>query len=286
VTRYPDLTADGSFILGSSVFATITLTTGSWPLAFAASLLAGALAGAFTSALHTLFGINRLLTGILTSMIAYSIAFRVMGGSPTANLVSAATPFAAARDIDAQHFAEWGAHWSQLAILLGFAVVLTGVVSWTLRSENGLAMRAAGANPWLAVQFRQAPAGHQLTGLALSNALVAAAGAIVSGQQGFADVNLGVGLVITLVAALIMGEAFVRLVLRTRPRFGLAFAVTPFVGATLYFILYLLIVRASIRGWIPFAINPTDLKILSALTVILILAFRRSKGRDEELLPF
>ena len=80
VLRLIDLTADGAFGIGAAVAAT-ALVGGASPIA--ATLVGaavGALAGLATGLLHTRFGIDALLAGILTSTALYSVMLSVMGG--------------------------------------------------------------------------------------------------------------------------------------------------------------------------------------------------------------
>jgi ABC-type uncharacterized transport system permease subunit len=57
------------------------------------------------------------------------------------------------------------------------------------------------------------------------------------------------------------------------------------VGALLYFLLFLLMLRASTRGWLPFRIEPTDLKLLSAVLVAAVYLLRVRSSDSEEVLP-
>jgi putative ABC transport system permease protein len=277
VIRYPDLTADGSFMLGSTVFASATSVTGDWIASLALSVFAGAAAGLVTALLNTWFGVSRLLSGILTTMIAYSVAFRLLGGRSNVGLAVDSTMFAPPQG--------WSASLFALAVAALFAVAVVVAVQQLLKSELGLLLRATGGNPGLVQDLGRSPAVYRAIGLAVANGFVGLAGALVSAQQGFVDINLGVGVVITLVAALVLGEElFNRFGAERRAGFAKR-AIAPVVGAATYFLLYLLILRASIQGWIPISVEPTDLKLLSAILVVLVVALRRTPSGREEILP-
>ena len=92
VIRFPDLTADGSFVLGASAFAAAALRNLPWAVALGCAVLAGAICGLTTTLVHQRLRVGPLLSGILTTMVAYSIAFRVMGRS-NLGLLSVATPY-------------------------------------------------------------------------------------------------------------------------------------------------------------------------------------------------
>lgn len=284
--RYPDLTADGSFLLGSVTY--VAGAHAGLPIAVAAGMACGigVAAGAWTSILNSWLGVNRLLTGILTTMMAYSVAFRVLGGRPNVGLDQVESVFNLGSGWDNLELPRsLHVHPGSLTVSLGLAATASALVLILLRSEWGLMLRATGHNPRLIEELGRKPAAYQLLGLALANGLVAFGGAVTAARQGFADVNMGVGVVIILIAALVMGEGLVRLVgVRTKlalhSRLWAAFA-----GATAYFFLYVLVLHASISGWLPFSITPTDLKFFSALVVVTAVALKANSPHREETLP-
>jgi putative ABC transport system permease protein len=277
VVRYPDLTADGSFMLGGAVFAASLANGLQWSVAMLLSLLAGGAAGALTAALNSKFGVGRLLSGILTTMICYSIAFHLLNGRPSAGLSANETMFASNPAIDAESLV--------LIVAAVFAGLVILAVWHLLRSELGLLLRATGANARLVADLGRSTAGLTAVGLAVGNGLVAMSAALVSGQQGFVDINLGTGIVVTLIASLVLGEEIVQSLPRGLRTLFLTRTIAPFLGAAIYFLAYLLIVRASLMGWLPISIEPTDLKLLSAALVILVVALRRQRDGSEDLLP-
>lgn len=135
-------------------------------------------------------------------------------------------------------------------------------------------------------ELRHKPSRLQAQGLALANGLVGVSAAVVVSRQGFVDINMAVGIVITLIAALVIGEAVLRIFGIDPARSVSTRILAVFMGTVLYFLLYILILRASILGWIPVEIRPTDLKLLSALAVVLAVSVRNRKGSKEEVLPF
>jgi len=287
VLRYPDLTPDGSFLLGSAAYSAAVVAGAHWFPALIAAFACGALAGVLTSLLNSGFGVNRLLTGILTSMMAYSIGYRMMGGRPNIGLGSEATVFDPLRRLDnLEQLSHLGLHSGQLLTSLLVALVVAGVVAFLLRSEWGLAIRALGSHPGLLKELRHKPSRLQAQGLALANGLVGVSAAVVVSRQGFVDINMAVGIVITLIAALVIGEAVLRIFGIDPARSVSTRILAVFMGTVLYFLLYILILRASILGWIPVEIRPTDLKLLSALAVVLAVSVRNRKGSKEEVLPF
>lgn len=289
VLRYPDLTADGSFLLGACTFGVLIQQDLWWPVAALGSIAAGAAAGLLTAVLQAQVRINRLLTGILTSMICYSLAFHVLSGKPNISMLDAATMFSWAAGFDRR----WGTfdlnlHPMTLTVATSIAGLLALLLFVLLRSELGVVLRAAGENQSLVEEMGRRPSRYYAFGLALANGLVGLSGALVAGRQGFVDVNMGVGIIIGLVASLVIGEDVLHLA-------GIRFAtglsgkvLAPLAGCFAYYLLFLLILRASIEEWIPLRIQPTDLKLLSAVVVIIVIGIRARSSRNgtsEEVLP-
>jgi len=86
-------------------------------------------------------------------------------------------------------------------------VVITALLIWLLHTDFGLTMRAAGNNENMIEAQGLNPNKIKIIGLAISNALVALSGCLVTQLQGFADINMGIGIVIAGLASVMMGEA-------------------------------------------------------------------------------
>lgn len=259
ILAFRDLTVDGSIALGGAVAATLLVAGWNPWLATAAACLAGALAGTVTGVLATRFQINGLLAGILVMTALYSVNLRVMGKS---NL-----PLMKERTIItmAQRFASSDARWSfsrwevpvQDVSVVAMISLLIGLVAATMyaffRTNLGLAMRASGDNEQM-IRALGVEVGWMTTfGLALSNGLVALAGALLVQYQGFADVQMGIGMVVWGFASVIIGESLVG-----SRQIGLLL-----VGAVMGSILFRLLVAIALR-W---GLNPNDLKLVTALFV-------------------
>jgi putative ABC transport system permease protein len=200
VLQFPDLTVDGSFPLGAAVCASLIVTGANPYLATLAAALAGAGAGMVTAWLNVRLKILHLLASILTMIALYSINLRIMG-RPNVALLGETTVFS---PLDALDLPTYVALPIALAVLV---VVVKFTLDWFLNSEIGLAMRATGVNPRMARAQGINTEHYILGGMALSNALVALAGALFAQSQGAADVTLGVGVIVVGLAAVIGGEA-------------------------------------------------------------------------------
>ncbi len=260
IFNFPDITADGSFTLGAAVTAAL-LVHGWSPLpATAAGFFAGLVAGMLTGTLHTKFKINGLLSGILVMTALYSINLRIMGKSniPLMNqstLASYAEGFGKRlfRVSDHVQLFGWEVAVRDLAMLVAMllAVLLAGcALYFFFRTDLGVAMRATGDNPQMIRALGVSVDFILILGLALSNGLIALAGALLAQYQGFADVQMGIGMVVWGLASVIIGEALVG-----SSRVGLLIT-----GAVMGSLLFRLLVAIALR-W---GLNPNDLKLITA----------------------
>jgi putative ABC transport system permease protein len=263
IFEFPDITAEGSITLGAAL-ASVLLVRGVHPVvATLAAAVAGAVAGTLTGLIHTRFGINKLLSGILVMTALYSVNLHVMGKSNVpllsertlATLAERAAAWARGGSADLN---VWG--WTiglRDAGMLGLAlvvVVLAGALLYAFFKTNlGTAMQAAGDNPQMIRALGVNVDNMIVLGLALSNGLVALAGALLAQYQGFADVQMGIGMVVWGLASIIIGEALVGVRL-------LGFIIT---GAVLGSVLFRLLVAIALRG----GLNPNDLKLVTAVFV-------------------
>jgi putative ABC transport system permease protein len=203
VINFPDLTVDGSFPLGGAVAAALIVAGWNPFAATALAIAAGALAGALTARLNVRLRIMQLLASILVMIALYSINLRVMG-KPNVALINDATVFSlVAMTPGLQAVPEF---WLKPLALLVIVIAAKLLLDLFFSSEAGLAMRATGGNARMARAQGISTDRQTVVGLALSNALVALAGALFVQTQGGADISMGVGTIVIGLAAVIIGE--------------------------------------------------------------------------------
>lgn len=263
VFSFPDITTDGSITLGASI-AAILLVGGTSPLlATGAAFCGGVAAGALTGVLHTRFKINGLLAGILVMTALYSVNLHIMGKSNVpllaATTLSTQTEAVATQLLGGRASIPifgWEVATRDAAVLL-LALLITLAVAVVLyaflRTNLGTAMRAAGNNDQMIRALGVNVGNMTILGLALANGLVALAGALLAQYQGFADVQMGIGMVVWGLASVIIGEALVG-----SGRFGPVIA-----GAVMGSVLFRLLIAIALRA----GLNPNDLKLVTALFV-------------------
>ena len=151
-------------------------------------------------------------------------------------------------------------------LFLAITIVLGGILTWYLRTDFGMAMRAVGDNP--AMITAQGVDKRRMTelGLALANGLVAFSGALIAQQQGFADVTMGVGTLVAGMAAVIMGET---LLFNKR---GIGVTIMMVAAGSILF-------RGMVSLALRMGLNPIDLKLATAAFVLAALAVPKLRYR-------
>ena len=262
VFRFADITADGSITFGAAVAASM-LTHGVHPVtASLAAFAAGCIAGVTTGILHTRFKINQLLSGILVMTALYSINLHVLGSSNVPLLsVTTITSFAQALGQwllghDSTTLLGWPVSARDVGslLLVGAIVVFIALAAWAFfRTSLGSAMRASGDNDQMIRALGVSVENMIVLGLSISNGLVAFSGALLAQYQGFADVQMGIGMIVWGLASVIIGRALTG-------SDGVGPALT---GTILGSVLFRLIIALALR-W---GLNPNDLKLVTALFV-------------------
>lgn len=250
ILNFPDLTADGSFPLGGAVAATL-IAGGHDPwLATLAGTAAGAVAGLITAWLNVRLNILQLLASILVMIALYSVNLRIMG-APNMPLIGSDTVFSPfiARAPDSQYLI-------QPLVLAVIVVIAKLALDAFFASQAGLAMRATGANARMARAQGVATDRMVLLGMAISNALIALAGALYVQTQGGADISMGIGTIVVGLAAVIIGETLIP------GRTIMVATLAAVLGALVYRLFIALALNADFIG-----LQAQDLNLITALLV-------------------
>ncbi|WP_127103941.1 ABC transporter permease [Pararhodobacter zhoushanensis] len=258
ILSVPDLSSEGVFPLGAAVAAAL-LSAGAHPLiATACAVAAGFLAGATTAMIHLKFKVHSLLAGILTVTMLWSINLRILG-RPNAPIFGIETLY------------DWISPEIlrslplQITVAATLAVALVLALWWVLQTDMGLGLRGIGANPQLAPALGVNLVLYTAGGLGLASGISALAGALMAQSQGYADVGMGVGMLVNGLASVIIGEAI------TGRRTLLRQIAAPVVGAVVYYQL------ASLA--LALGLNPSDLKLVTGLFVLLTIGWPVLIGR-------
>lgn len=243
-----DLSVEGTFPLGAFIFARFISTgIGAIPSTIFAFVFGG-IAGLLTATLFTKLRIKPLLSGILTMTILYSVNLKINGKS-NIPLFSQDSIF----DLG-----------STMIILLIIVLGIKILLDLFLKTETGYLLIATGDNESLVKSLGQNSNKYKILGLMLSNGLVSLSGALMAQVQGFADITMGNSIIVVALASIIIGDAVRKnsdkIKLTTRAIFGA--------------VVYKIIGGVAI----DLGLEPSDLKAISAIIVIIFLSYNNFFG--------
>ena len=263
VLDFPDLTADGSFPLGGAV-AGVAIIAGVNPwLACIFGMLAGGVAGLVTAWLHVKLGILQLLSSILVMVALYAVNLRIMQ-APNLALLGEPTIFG-------ELVTDSNGYWMRCVVIGGVVIAAKLFLDWFFSTEMGLAMRATGSNLKMSQAQGIATSRSILLGMAISNGLIALAGAIFVQTQGGADISIGVGTIVIGLAAVIIGETIIP------AKKMLWITLSAIVGAILYkFFIQIALSNDTLRA---IGFGPQDVNLVTALLVVIALILPKIKSK-------
>ena len=245
----PDLTVDGSFATGGIVAGILIVNGANFILAILVAFIAGLLCGLITGLLHTLLGIPAILAGILTQMALWSVNLLINQGSSNTSISSRSY------EVIFAQVNIWDALWKMgivVAIIIGLLYVFFG-------TELGASIRATGNNQKMSKAQGINTKLNIVIGLALSNGIVALAGALLAQYQGFADINMGRGAIVIGLCAVVVGSLLMSKIAKNFAVRLLAVVV----GGIVYYIIFQTVVFIGL--------DPNMLKMLAAIIVVLFL---------------
>lgn len=265
ILRATDLTIDGSFVAGAAVFARLVTLGFSPLLAATAAVVSGALAGMLAATIQRGGRIDPLLAGVLAAFILSSVNLVLMG-RPNISLLSQPTLVSFA--FDRSDNLGWALVAFYVAIVCLIAILL-------LLSRFGLSLRALGDNPALLKRLGKNLEFYRLCGFALTNGLAAAAGCLTAQTVGYADIGMGLGMLLTGIGAIILGQQLLKRVSK-QPyfRIGSEFLAC-LIGVVLYFF--------ALNLLLHLAIDPIYLKMILGLLLVVFLRAAVKPGTAGEI---
>lgn len=255
-----DLTVEGSFVTGGSVCA-VAVSHGmpGW-FAIGAGVAAAALAGLGTSLLHLALKIPVLLAGLVMSIGLFSVNLHILS-QPTVSLALQDTVFTPFDELT-----PLGDDLATIALMGAVVAVTMALFALFLKTETGLALRATGDNDRMSRSQGVNDRTMTVLTLVMANGLAGLGAGVAVQNQGYADVNMGLGVFVAGVGAVLLGELLFRPSGSRLVRIVLAVVVGT--------LAYRLILVASLRFGLP----ATDLKGVMALTLVAAIAAERYLG--------
>ena len=248
ILDFPDMTVDGSFPLGAAV-AAASIVKGLNPvLALILAMAAGAAAGVITGMIHVKLRVTNLLAGIIVMTGLYSINLRIMGKS---NI-----PLFSVKHL-------FNGNVSAIVVVGVILLIVKLGIDFLLKTKFGFALKALGDNESLIISLGLNEKTLKIYGLMLANSLVALSGAVLAQYQGFADVGMGTGTIITGLASIIIGDAL----------FGKKKAIKISMMVIFGTIIYRTIIALSLKV----GMNASDLKLITSALVVIIIFLKEKK---------
>lgn len=265
VLDFPDLTVDGSFPLGAAIMAQLILHGSNLILALLISFVGGFLAGCVTALIHNKLKVPNLLAGILTMTMLYSVNIRILQNRANVPLLRTETILTRVTEMTSGFLSE---DWAILIFFIVVTLLIKFLLDLFFRTDLGMTLGALGNNEQMIITQGINPENLKLIGVGLSNGLVAVSGAFAAQYQGFADVNLGQGIVIAGLASVMIGEFILRsnriMILTLRVVLGsILFRAIMYIGRYYGYLIHM---------------TPNDLKLIMGLLIILSLIITRLRG--------
>ena len=245
-----DLTVDGSICTGACVCA--MLIAGGCPVIVAVfiAFLAGVLTGVVTGLLHTALGIPSILAGILTQLMLYSVNLTILGGKSLATIDPRTNNL----------LLNMSDNIMAIIVMVAIAAIVIICLWLFFYTEIGLTLKSTGDNPDMSRAQGVNVSRNKVIGLAISNGIVALAGALLAQYKGSANINDGRGAIVIGLAAIFIGLS---VSLKIKPNFVVSL-IGVVGGGVIYYIVYNFVILLGLK---------TDfLKMLSAIIVAIFLA--------------
>lgn len=248
ILDFPDMTVDGSFPLGAAVAAASIVKGVNPVLALILAMAAGATAGFITGMIHVKLRVTNLLAGIIVMTGLYSINLRIMGKS---NI-----PLFSVKHL-------FNGKVSAIIVVAVILLIVKLGMDFLLKTKFGFALKALGDNESLIISLGLNEKTLKIYGLMLANSLVALSGAILAQYQGFADVGMGTGTIITGLASIIIGDAL--------------FGKKKIIKISMMVIFGTIIYRTIIALSLKVGMNASDLKLITSALVVVIIFLKEKK---------
>jgi putative ABC transport system permease protein len=259
IFNIPDITTDGSYTLGAVITA-VMLSGHLHPvLIIPAVLVAGAIAGILTGLIHTLLKIEALLAGILVMTGLYSINLTILGRS-NVPLLQVKTIF------QLFHIFQNPIYNDAFAGLI-FIVIIATILAYILMTDFGIAMRATGNSASMTRALGINNNRMKIIGLAIANALTALSGYLVAQYQNFTDINMGIGIVITGLGSVLIGDALIKW-----------WNIRAVIGQLTAVLFGSIVFQLVLAFTLSIGIDPNLLKLVTAAFVLIIVSIPRIKA--------
>ncbi len=259
-----DMTCDGAVATGAAVCTMCIVGGLGIGVGMLLAFIAGAICGLVTAAIHNKLHIPVLLAGILTMTMLYSVNLRILGNKANVPLVRATTLY----KLFPKAFSFLPSEFASLFGTIICVIVVKSLMDLFFRSDLGASIGALGGNEQMVISQGMNPSTLKLIGLGLSNGLIGLSGAMLAQYQGFADANLGQGMIVQGLAAIMLGEFIfntnkISLITLRAILGGIIYKGLMFLGRKYGYLI---------------GITPNDFKLLTGILVIISLSIAKTRA--------
>ena len=258
ILDFPDMTVDGSFPLGMSITAMLSLLGVNPILTLFISFALGVVAGILTGLIHVKLKVGDLLSGIIMMIALYSINLRI-AGRPNLPFFNKITLFR--NDFLVSIFGPDSKIIATIVILIIITIVVKILLDTFLSTKRGYLLRSVGDNETLITSLAIDKGNIKIMGLAIANGIVAFAGSIYAHDRSFFEISAGTGTLVIAVSNVIIGMQIMNRIKFLKPTTAVI------VGSLLY--------RAIISIAISLGLEARDLKLITAVLLLIILILNR-----------
>ncbi|MFS1664610.1 ABC transporter permease [Streptococcus sp. zg-JUN1979] len=245
-----DLSAEGTFPMGAAICALCIMHDINPFLATFLGMLGGMLAGLVSGIMHTKMKIPALLTGIITLTGLYSVNLLILGSSNV---------YLSTHETIVTTVAKLGLNRTTSVLVVGafFVTLVIFVLYLLLNTQLGLALRATGDNVAMGQANGIKVDRMKIFGYMLGNGLIALSGALLAQNNGYADLNMGVGTIVIGLASIILAEVIIKHLPLGKRLWSLV------LGSVIYRLIIVFILTTDIEAQM--------IKLVSAILLALIL---------------
>lgn len=260
IFNIPDITTDGSYTSGAVITAIFLTAHWNAIAIIPVVLVTGAIAGTLTGLIHTRLKIDALLAGILVMTGLYSLNLSLLGRS-NIPLLNTPTIFSSFQLFSSSVY-------NNMAVAILFIVIIAVIIGYILRTDFGIAMRATGNSESMTRALGINNNKMKIIGLAIANSLTALSGYLVAQYQNFTDINMGIGIVITGLGAVLIADALIKW-----------WNITSITGSLVVVVFGIIIFQMVLAFTLSIGIDPNMLKLVTACFVLVIVMLPRLRKR-------
>ena len=259
ILKFADLTSEGSFTIGAAVSVMMMTQGYSVFVSMLAAMIAGMICGLLTGIWMSVLKIPGILASIITLTSIYSLNLIILG-KPNVSLQGRAT-----------YYTVFNTLFGSNSLSLILSIILILLVLFTLlhyffKTDFGLSLVATGDNEIMARTFGINTSLIKCLSLMLANGLIAFSGSLVSQNDGFADVSMGIGTVVIGLSSIVLGEVIFARETTLSRRF-----IYTIIGSIVYQLLLTIVLEMGV--------SPIYYKLVTAIILVVILSLPQFKNR-------